>query len=304
MIFHYTSQEGFKGIVQDDGIHLWLSDARYMNDKSEINYAVNSLIKVAEKFRRENRINSDVYEEIVKINDNPTDFAIIQTYYGLTNDGRLDSWNVMEDGIVHKYICSFSKEQDSLPMWKCYLKNDNNGYAIGLNEDMLKMYSGKCINGKIADVIYDDDRTFEVYESYLERFCANMNSSITDEDRKEIWLGLKKFIEESAILFKHPKFAYENEVRLIATIKSSKSAGEKEENHPKIKFRSAPHGLRIPYTEIHIPNKDILSAIIISPQIGGDSDEKITIESVRTYLKRLGYKDDIEIRYSEIPLRY
>ena len=74
IIYHYTSQKGFEGIVREDGIHLWFSDVRYMNDSSELINAKKFLIQAADELLNEKKIDEDIYNTIQKIEYNPKKF--------------------------------------------------------------------------------------------------------------------------------------------------------------------------------------------------------------------------------------
>lgn len=103
--------------------------------------------------------------------------------------------------------------------------------------------------------------------------------------------------------FKDYHFAYENERRIIVTVKDSDELYIDGQRRDDIKFRLS-HGLSIPYFELLIPDKKALKAVSISPRIGLNSSDEIAEESMRAYLRHLGYEHNINIRCSQIPLRY
>lgn len=309
MLFHYTSQEGFKGIVQEDGIHLWVSDARYMNDRSELVNAWKFFMQAAQELVDENKIDEEIFEIIKSINHHHGGFSLTRLWYGGNCPERVEVINKILR--VHKYICCFSKEKDSLPMWNYYLKNDCNGYAIGLNRKKLETFckefspqeNKKYVFSEIRDVLYNDVKKVKIFKEGLCNFRNDIFKNMTKGSDPQAIAGLRMDFEKYATICKDYHFAYENEVRMITTVRNLECFGTKEKQCGNVNFRLA-HGFAIPYIEIHIPNKEILEAITLSPRIGLNSNDEDTIESVRSYLNYLGYTHDIEILCSEIPLRY
>ena len=103
-------------------------------------------------------------------------------------------------------------------------------------------------------------------------------------------------LTDYSLFFKNNHFNYEKEIRLLVELLDS------SDRFDFVKYRFD-HGLVIPYFEIVI-NKEALSAISVSPQIGLSSDSELIKSSIENYLKKQGYTSKININCSEIPLRY
>lgn len=310
MMFHYTSQKGFEGIVKEDGIHLWFSDARYMNDSSEILSAKKFLDQAADELLREGKIPSDLHKEVKKIEHNPKKIDGVKFRNTKLHEMAID----IQSAYYYTFLCCFSSEADSLPMWNYYLKNDSNGYAVGFDFDGIDISTCSIVGtvkndadytfeDEISKVLYTDSEKVDVFKSEILDLLKNWEKDSSDHTLQLAHMAQFHIAFETySTVFKDYHFAYENEYRMLATVKSSESyIGD--QHRDDIKFRLS-HGLAIPYFELLIPHKQALKAVSISPMVGLNSDTDFVKESMRTYLNNLGYTHDIEIRFSEIPLRY
>lgn len=133
-IYHYTSTSALEGILQEDGIHLRLTNVRFLNDIEETRIG---------------------YKRICKIKGrqlaNPKQYSIA------TDKKMLDS----------TFTCSLSKVIDKVPLWAMYADNGA-GVAIGLNASKLKEYIKKLKLG-FVDCRYDPNTITEAYLDELEK---------------------------------------------------------------------------------------------------------------------------------------
>jgi len=101
-IFHYTSIGGLKGILESATLRF--TNINYLNDKDEIKAGMDSLAKTI----------AATDEEKEKI------------FSSIRNRG------------MQTFVCCFSLDEDSLPMWNYYTKEINNqGYNIEFNDKSL-----------------------------------------------------------------------------------------------------------------------------------------------------------------------
>lgn len=310
-MYHYTSQKGFEGIVREDGIHLWFSDARYMNDSSELINAKKFLMKAADELLEEKRIDKSIYKQLEGIRYNPKKFDDLKF---VPSKNTLFGFEI-RSADYHKFICCFSKEADSLPMWNYYLKGDENGYAIGLNLDgintddceivgRVKNKADYKFDEEIKSMLYDDEEKLQIFKSEILDFADSVSKYSEDSiERLSYGAFFQQSFEYYSCVFKDYHFAYENERRIMVTVKDSDELYIDGQKRDDIKFRLS-HGLAIPYFELLIPNKKVLKAVSISPRIGLNSSDDMAKESMRAYLQHLGYEHNINIRCSQIPLRY
>ncbi|MBM6841918.1 hypothetical protein H6A03_10285 [[Clostridium] spiroforme] len=114
-IFHYTSIAGLEGILKSKKLRF--TNIKYMNDKDEIIAGIDSFVKTFK-----------VSEEIKE-----------QLYKGFNDDG------------IQRFVCCFSLEQDSLPLWNYYTKDiNNNGYNIEFDHKKLVesiLRDNLCLDG-------------------------------------------------------------------------------------------------------------------------------------------------------------
>ena len=101
-IFHYTSIGGLEGILRNKTLRF--TNIKYMNDKDETIAGLDSLSKIC------------------NVSENERE-ALISAF---KNHG------------LQTFVCCFSLEEDSLPMWNYYTKEINNqGYNIEFDDKML-----------------------------------------------------------------------------------------------------------------------------------------------------------------------
>lgn len=101
-IFHYTSIGGLEGILGQKKLRF--TNIKYMNDKDEIIAGIDSLAKL----------------------------------YDASEENRQEMYSTVFDCGTQTFVCCFSLEEDSLPMWNYYTKEVNNqGYNIELNVQKL-----------------------------------------------------------------------------------------------------------------------------------------------------------------------
>ena len=114
-IYHYTSIGGLQGILQNQTLHF--TNIKYMNDKDEITAGLESIAQACE------------FSETAR-------------------DGLLSS---LIDCGTQTFVCCFSLESDSLPMWNYYTKEiHNQGYNIEFDSRKLVesiLRSNPCLDG-------------------------------------------------------------------------------------------------------------------------------------------------------------
>lgn len=302
--YHYTSQEGFKNIIKEDGIHLWFTDARFLNDALELEEC-NILFKtIVEEMYSKDEISDSLYEIIKDLRASFTGikFCDAEVAPNHTECGASYTISVkMESFKKEFFVCCFSKEKDSLPMWNYYLKNSDNGYAIGIDLDKIdltKCHIKDCeaptscfrLDKERIELIYDRSSK----EFKLKDIIKGINDNMSKDDIEKAVL---KSLSDLSLSFKDEHFEYEHEVRLFVESKFETDSME------ALKYRFG-YGLTIPYIEVIISDKTLLKAVSVSPQIGLNTDNGLLVEELRKYLSRLGYKHYVDLLCSEIPLRY
>ncbi|SFL61315.1 DUF2971 domain-containing protein [Halanaerobium salsuginis] len=283
-IYHYTNINAINSILENK--KLWLTKADYMNDKQEYIYAIEKIKKLCyENFRFNGKCMNKIFDYIVKPN---------QFEYG-------------------SFIISFSKDYDSLPLWSYY--SNMEGYNIGfISTDLFSLTKksvevlfnqnigrsdakiGKDFNIIIDDVIYDEDMQNEIIMEIINRmgnvYNDYKNNNISEYYTNKLLINLAKTLQKFTIFFKQETFKSEKESRMIVTF-------EDQSIIKKVIEHRISNGALIPYIEIDF-NVIPINSLTIGPRNSIDIAEK----GLSSFLYHQGYKDEIEVKKSKIPLRY
>lgn len=308
VLFHYTSQKGFEGIVREDGIHLWFSDALYLNDSNEIIGAKKYFDIAAEQLLEQGEIDNSILKTVKDMKYEAGQIDNIQ----FVRSGQSEINIQYEVAYYDKYVCCFSEKADSLPMWNYYLKNDSDGFAVGLDFNGCTFEHCK-ICGNVVDescfnistnmlqMIYDENTKIDYFKKDIRLYARALKESPESKAFHDV--TFYNAFELLSNRCKDHHFEYENETRMLATVKDSGKSFIDGKKRDDIKYRFN-YGLAIPYFELLIPHKEILKAVTISPKIGLNTENKDAITAMKKYLHNMGYNHEIEIKCSEIPLRY
>lgn len=151
IVFHYTSQSGFKSIIENK--KLWFSNIAYLNDYAEPYYIFDLLNKYLEK----NILNLNTsFFNILKEN--------IETYIEY-NEKNND-----------EYIASFSRDKNNLFLWNYYSKGSETGFNIGFKlEEIINLQNStqtKSLNymSFFGNVVYDKDTQKRLIEKVLLKY--------------------------------------------------------------------------------------------------------------------------------------
>ena len=281
-IYHYTSSEGLLGILRDKT--LWFTDTMGLNDSSEGNY----IWEILEECLEGN------YDE--KFNTSIK--ALEKDSYEIDDDMK----GTFEP---HSYfICSFSENQDSLQMWNYYTKNINSvGYNICFDrQHLIKSVKewDKNFEVTLCQVIYDKEKQKEWMKSALDLIYKYWKKHKKNY-RLELLSCLQYLFARVRIVFKHPSFANEQEVRLVVELAGSQFF-DNLTTMPKqkeVKIRIV-NNMFVPYLEVPFKEPSIIKQITTSPIIKDDT----IVDSVYLLLYKYGEIDSCEIKRSEIPLKY
>src|SRR5450631_1766831 len=108
VVYHYTSAATLLEIVKSGSI--WATNLEYLNDVSESRHCIDALRRRVTNY----------------LARNPSDFGeVLQS--ALENAGS---------GFELPYVASFSRVQDSLPLWRSYCPNGN-GVSVGFKLSAL-----------------------------------------------------------------------------------------------------------------------------------------------------------------------
>lgn len=277
--YHYTSPEGLKDIL--DKHSLWFTRYDCLNDYTEREYIFEVFASVCERLKNNGQISSDFYNEIVKLK---ADNEEILSH----PDDRHDYKSFHCD----YYICCFSKNQDSLPMWNYYTKGNRfEGYNIKFSRHLVDNFEqkyGKNIRIEAFSVVYDNKEQQQKIEEAILRLFNLMEES---EDMSDIKPCLLYFLKTHSFLFKKECFKHEEEVRIVVTLPKGGN------QYIPIHYRII-NGNFVPYIELDF-EKDFVYEITMGPSI----NTKITKNILSEYLAKNNYIVT-DIKPSNIPIRY
>lgn len=323
-IYHYTSREGLRGILESG--KLWFSKIDCLNDKNEIFDGINLFI-------------GNLFKGIISEDDTVS----INKIKGLVYE------NLSQNLI---FVCSFSKKKDEIALWDYYTKDTKRqGYNIAFeyrnllssivikNRDILD----KCLISFGQVEYFDKNKIKEsrnMWEEYVRTYpkemeeiflymgsevCKQMNIEIVEDEiinsirkyfneiiqRKQgklpsivafdgESLKFKRSIQsENVVYCKSETWSYEHETRIIVMVPQNRVELLKDTGIYKVRYKDS---FEIPYLELDYDEKCI-QGIMTSPHINLDS-EKLWIEEL-CYTNKVNINKMKEgIRASSIPVRY
>jgi hypothetical protein len=264
-----------------------------MNDQSEGKEVMTYFHEVCDCAFKEKEISNDFYRAVRDINlEEFSDIIFEKSEQKTFVDGR----EVIVDVCAttkpcEAYICCFSMESDSLPMWNYYLKNDRyQGYNLGFDFDVKKLRMKSLeleINCNLFSVIYDPCEKTRLVKNIITSFydfCSthNIEYSLCND-------YIRDLLQFRKLQFKSEHFTHEKEQRLVVAV-------PKDSETVKKRYRNF-CGYIIPYIELSF-NKEMLNSVTIGPLMEQEMSKK-ALESLK-----IDYEHNFEIYFSKAPIRY
>ena len=290
-IFHYTSPVGFESILfrNSQKIELWASRNDCLNDMSEGTLALEIYKEVCSDMRECGEIEGQFYDLI-------KDVTPAHTMLMWHKSNGVNTLTVAE---YERYICSFSKNRDSLAMWNYYSKgNMYEGFNLGFYTRMLEESVNEHLDSYETRIhMYPVAYEKESQKELIHDFIANLAECYEVGDETSVRYTVSNQLVQWSLVFKSEHFKHEEEVRLIVDIGKKPPCSVPQ---LKVNYRIT-KGFTIPYIILEI-DKNTLSDVTIGPLLGD-------IESKRTQLavmeERLTTQDYLAlVKGSEIPVRY
>lgn len=268
-IYHYTTVEGFFGILESE--QLWLSDYSYLNDTRELSHGTDLV--------------AEVIRELLQNEDRE---SVINLF---------EHWLSKLTTPIHRVcIASFSSESDSLSQWRAYGQ-----IAIGFKLRDLGIHA---YGAQLEPVEYrkSNQRSLaQLYANHMrEAYLADISNNRL-ERISDAYHQIDHFVRLSAY-FKDASFSSEQEFRL-AYIEDSKVMQSLGVNCATKRFRLS-RGHIIPYvtsTELgmHMRNEN---SFRISEIILGPGTSQLLERGVKEFLAEKKM-DDVEVKRSNVPYR-
>lgn len=271
-VFHYTSSDGFQGIMESKKIRF--KDRFFMNDKSEGYYALELL--------------KEYYSSVF-----PAEFQDDKTKNELLDviGNFIDNFQTKIPFKV--YAACFSINGDSLPMWNYYTKDQHHeGCNLCVNSLELsnsiieKMWPNNNLHPYIFGhkVIYTISEQIEILKAFFDEIYKAIREDISykkeffDVIAKRTFMNrFESILERAAFIgaiLKHPDFAFEEEYRIfIYPFDNDGKLYMFENGDVSRKFVEA-DGLLKP--QIDIPFElSVITKITFSPTITQESEDRI-----------------------------
>ncbi len=280
-IYHYTSPQGLLGILENKNVTFWFSRYDCMNDISEGKNVLEVYNDVCEELISEKKIGDNFYENIkgIKIDDRES-FK--------TQDNTMICIQFL---LAEKYICCFSKNHDSLPMWNYYTKSGKcEGYNIGVFLGSMKASSSDNYIFELCKVIYKDSEKKGILQTVIEEYYEKYRNGFLDLHTVKVMIA--GLLKKCSLFFKNSCFQHKEEIRAVISIPR-----QDEKQQFEIKYRPV-NGNIVPYIEVPF-SKEIIHEIMIGPLL----KDKIALNTMNDLLKNRGYHS-VEVLNSNIPIRY
>ena len=279
-IYHYTSPDGLMGILKPNHLTFRFTNANYLNDTSEGEDVVKQYRFVCDEMLREKRITQEFYAAIKDVRPNN---KMLFPDEAATQNGKKHYSSYESDA----YLCCFSLDPDSLPMWNYYVKgNVYQGYNLGISDRFIHDIRASEPFVERYKVIYDDKEKQKKIQNFLETIYAKMSEAESIHTIQD-YIGI--FLSKYRYVFKNCHFEHEKEVRAVIYRK-------KDIHQEDIKFRSA-NGLIIPYVELDFDRHN-LHHVTIGPLM----EQGTAYATLATFLYHRGYRPRIAM--SGVPIRY
>ena len=270
-LFHYTSLEGFMGIVR--GRSMWLTDYGFLNDSRELVHGI------------------ELSQELISSQKN--------LHVSPQAKELLESWASRLNQPFNKvYVASFTSEDDSLSQWRAY-----GPIAISFKAASLGLFVNQST---LRPIIYDESVQRKIIEVFINH---NVEAFRRDSEAQaltripDVYRDIDALIQHLAF-FKNHAFSSEKEYRL-AFIDNPELFSNLGEQKIKRNFRSA-RGRIIPY----LSSADVLTGnksmrpfpLQIEKVILGPECDPMLDAGVREFLVEHGL-ESVEIMRSTVPLR-
>lgn len=295
IIFHYTSPDALLKILNKDNIELRFTRNDCVNDTLEGKHIIEIYSKTCEELLAFSKISKEFYDLIIKSKprDNKLFFKEQKMKHGSVTIAEQDTFLV--------YLCCFSSESDSLPMWNYYVKNGMyQGVCIGFDTNLFDEYHDSRQPEKFGDidlrkVIYSDSEKKDIFIKILLALFESFDET-QDESVGNIEVILSSLLLELQYISKSECFAHEKEIRAIMKIPISKKVNKCY----RIQYDSKGSYI-IPFTLVSIDEKRNLREITIGPLAEKELSKSIIFE----LLESRGYDmDEKNIQNSKIPIRF
>lgn len=289
-LYHYTTAEGVRGIVEDRKFMATKSD--FLNDRLEFQYALEVMEKLVQTYivneALAGRFLMLVKQEIRRL-------GIISIGEG-GPDGHSTSF----------YVVAFSKLQNNALLWAEF--TEFNGYCLEFNyEKLVEGFEERAfLHGT---VIYDEKQQMACLLEGLLSCIHGLtragradladffeeNAEISEDTLRELAEDMAIVCSVYAMFFKKAFFAGEQEYRFVFA--PLKEGGEEQPPRFRIFWQ-----MFLPYIMVEYGGGTGGALPLESVMLGAKNNSDIATRGMRHFLRVQGL--DIPVLLSDIPLRY
>jgi hypothetical protein len=250
VLFHYTNANGLIGLVES-GV-FWASDARFLNDSTELTYT------------------SDVLHSVLD--------GLEAEFAGTSAHLLIDicRTNLFARTDFECYVGCFCDEGDLLSQWRGYGETTAS-YAVGFDSARLSEREELSLR----KVVYDRGDQERLLRGAIQPVCGMVNR-LTEPQAAgavdDVVHELNKMMVGCWFSFKHSAFAEEHEWRLVHV------PALRRERFGQTLFRSGPHGL-LPYLEIPLADPEEVLPVR-EVRVGPSHHPDVALMSVERFLRR------------------
>lgn len=265
VLFHYTSHAGLLGIIQSGG--MYLSDARFLNDSSELHYGVEVMVAALKRKAGSSALLAGRVDEILRLlGGNPS-----------RGDGPVSD--------MRFYVASFCEDGNLLSQWRAY-SGPWSGCSIGFDSARLDPD-----RSQLRRVLYDREEQDALADLAVDA-CIDVLQG--PEDAYNLSILVESAVERVAPQIKNPVFAAEKEWRLVHAQRGTAT-----------KFREQRGGV-VPYMLRDLRCDSGTTPLLPIVEVCHGPSERLSLNQLATteVLQAHGYREaGIAITGSGIPLR-
>lgn len=287
-ICHYTSPQTVPLVLREDSIVFRFTRWDCVNDISEGRMAIECYEYVCRELFAEEKLSADYHDALVQITND--------VYMRALPLGNPQLASIPERALdsSEKYICCFSMDPDSLPMWNYYIKDRKcEGYCIEITPQNTRIAYKNGLSHEIyfASVLYGIERINGLLSRFILKY-ANSYLRGTDAQKSDILFCIRNYLDSIKLLAKMDCFTHEREIRAILPLQPT------DKGKFPISFSWA-NGFSAPYIDMSF-DKDIFCRIGIGPLM----DHSVALQTTKEFLESTRYPSKLRVFASRIPIRF
>jgi len=292
-IFHYTSLEGFKGIIESQD--FWLTESSFLNDSTEIHHGL--------------ELAREVFTEFAENNNGPI-------------SELLDGFSTLDKKLRPRTnIACFSSARDNLSQWRAY-SGSGIGVSLGFTQQDFLYKTGFPRSCQLVPVLYSDSEKRSLWKTFAmlfnEAYRKDSVREISVEQRDgsvrtffpnhDYVSSMYSLLYGLAASCKDSAFEDEREIRLFYS-EDSEIIERFNLTRAVTRFRSG-NCFLAPYTTLgDIRDADHRSSENFNPKlslcevvVGPHPRSELAIASIRKFLDLHGYSE-VPVNPSAAPYR-